>query len=325
MFSKKKVKLALIDNMVWLIGAGLYVLFSILVPKGFLTLRNVEFILYTSSMVGFLVLAEALVLVTGNMDLSLAQNAGFSAMVGGFLLGVMFPNLPGWLGILVVITVGGLCGAVNGILVGKIGYNAFLGTLATYLSFEWATYWIRRGAIVGLPKSFLAPGDMKIGGVHIAIFIFVLVAVILHLVLRRTKFGIQIYSTGGNADTTEMMGINVSTVLFWVFALAGVLAGVSGLLYVGYVGSVTSLIAQGKIFNAFAGAIIGGISLRGGRGSLMGALGGVIMLGILDAGLTMLSVAPEIRGVLTGIVLLVAILINMLMTRLRDRILMPHS
>lgn len=320
---KTRVKLFLIDNLVWIINIGLYIFFAVLNPKGFLTLRNVEFILYTSSMIGFLVFGEALVLITGNMDLSLAQNAGLSAMVGGFLLGVVFTGLPGWVGILIVIVTGALLGAVNGILVGKVGYNAFLGTLATYLIFDWSTSWIRRGAIVNLPDSFLAPGEAQVGGVHIAIFLFLGAVLLLHFILRKTKFGLHVYASGGNPNTTEMMGVDVGNVLLWVFTIGGALAGISGLLYVGYVSSVTSTIAEGTIFNAFAGAIIGGISLRGGRGRITGAMGGVILLGILDAGLTMLNVDPSVRGVLTGVVLLVAIFINMTISRLRDEILMP--
>ena len=318
-----KIKLALIDNIVWVICAALYGVFAILSPTGFLTWRNLEFIFYTSSMIGFLVLAEGLVLITGNLDLSLAQNAGLSAMVAAVLLGVVFPGLPGWLGIPIIVLTGTLLGALNGVLIGKIGYNAFLGTLATYLIFDWTTYWIRRGAVVNLPDAFLAAGSVKVGGIHIAIFIFIGVALILAFLLGKTRFGMRIYSTGGNPQTTRMMGIRVDNVLFWVFALAGTLAGLSGLLYSGYVGSVTSNIAQGNIFNAFAGAIIGGISLRGGRGTILGAFGGIILLGILEAGLTMMEVSPEIRGVLTGVVLLAAIAINMFMNSMRDRILTP--
>jgi len=321
---KDKLKLGLIDNIVWVICAGLYILFTILRPQGFLALQNIETILYVGSMLGFLVLAEALVLLSGNMDLSIAQNAGLSAMVGGYFIRVMFPGMSGWVGIVVVIATGGLLGAVNGYLVGKRKFNAFLVTLSTYLIFDWTTYWIRRGVIVKLPDVFLAPGEYKIGMFHIAIIIFLGIAFLLHLFLTKTETGLNIYAVGGSPKTTEMMGIRVDNVILGVFTLAGMLAGLSGLLYIGYIGSVTSLIAQGRVFDAFAGAIIGGIGLRGGRGTIMGALGGVVMLGIIDAGLTMLMVSPEIRGVLNGFVLLVAIAINMYITRIRDRILVPR-
>ncbi|RLE35562.1 ABC transporter permease [Candidatus Acetothermia bacterium] len=319
-----RVKVLIVDNFIWFINAGLYILFIILNPRGFLTIHNVEFILYVSSMLGFLVLGEALAMITGGMDLSLAQNAGLSAMVGGFILGVMAPSLPGWLGVIIVLVVGTAFGAVNGLLVGKLKYNPFLATLGTFIVFDWATFWIRRGAIVNLPASFLAPGSGTIGGVHIAIFLFLFMALLLHLMLRYTQFGVSIYAVGDNPKAAMMMGIDVGKVLFGVFTLGGLLAGFSGLIYLGYIGAVTSLIAQNKIFEAFAGAVLGGVSLRGGRGSIMGALGGVLLLGILDAGLTMLNVSPEIRGVLTGFVLLVAVMINMAISRLRDRILMPH-
>ena len=319
----ERIKLAFLDNLIWFIAAGLYAFFAALRPTGFLTWGNVEFILYTSSTIGLLVLAEALVLITGNLDLSLAQNAGFSAMVGGFVVGVMFPGLPGWIGLLIVISVGAAIGAFNGILIGKLGYNAFLATLVSYLIFQWATFWLRRGVITGLPASFFAPGSNTLGGVHVAIFIFVTIAIILHVVLRHTKLGLRIYATGGNSDTTEMMGIKTGNVLLYVFIIAGALAGLAGTLYIGYVGAVTSTLASGKIFSAFAGAIIGGISLKGGRGSLLGAMGGIIMLGILEAGLTMFAVGPAVRGVLNGVVLGVAIGLNMTISKLRDRILMP--
>jgi ribose/xylose/arabinose/galactoside ABC-type transport system permease subunit len=321
---KAKTKLFLLDNIVWLICIGLYIIFSFLVPRGFLNLHNIEFILYTSSMIGLLVFGESLALISGNLDLSLAQNAGLSAMIIGYILGVAYPNIPGWIGIIVIIIVGAMLGSINGILIGRIGFNAFLATLATHLVFDWSTFWIRRGAIVNLPNSFLAVGEIMVCGIHISIFIFIIVAICLHFLLIKTKFGNWIYATGDNPNTTKMMGIDVGLVNIYIFTIAGALAGLSGLLYIGYIGCVTSLIGQGMIFNAFAGAIIGGVSLKGGKGGIIGAFGGVLMLGILDAGLTMLRINPEIRGILSGIVLALAVLINIRVERARDKILMPH-
>ncbi len=272
-------------------------------------------------MLGFLALGEAIVLITGNLDLSLAQNAGLSVMVGGSLL-LYNDWMSGWLGIVIVLTVATVLGMINGLMVGGFGLNAFLATLVTYITFDWATFLIRRASIVALPDSFFITNS-SIGGVHLAIPIFIIAAIVLHLVLTRTRFGIHIYSVGGNPETTKMMGINTSSTQFWAFTIAGTLAGVSGLLFVGYASTVSTTIAQGEIFNAFAAAIIGGISLKGGRGKILGALGGVILLGILDTGLTMLAVSPEIRGILTGIVLFAAIVINLVMESLRDKILMP--
>ncbi|MCF7937657.1 MAG: ABC transporter permease [Spirochaetales bacterium] len=319
-----RIKLFVLDNIVWFISAGLYLFFVALRPEGFLKLQNIEFIVYTSSMIGLLVFGEAFALITGNLDISLAQNAGLSAMIVGFLLGVAMPGIPGWVGIILVIVVGALLGSINGLLIGKLGYNAFLATLVTYLVFDWSTYAIRRGAIVNLPDSYLAAGSMKIGGIHISIIIFLVIAYLLYLLLNKTRFGNWIYASGDNEKTTRMMGVNVGRVFLIVFTLTGALAGLSGLLYTGYIGSVTSLVAQGKIFNAFAGAIIGGVSLKGGKGSIIGALGGIIMLGILDAGLTMFNVDPSVRGILMGVVLGVAIYINITVENLRDKILMPH-
>src|SRR6056297_2912418 len=139
-----RIKLFVLDNIVWFISAGLYLFFVALRPEGFLKLQNIEFIVYTSSMIGLLVFGEAFALITGNLDISLAQNAGLSAMIVGFLLGVAMPGMPGWVGIILIIVVGALLGSINGLLIGKLGYNAFLATLVTYLVFDWATFAIRR-------------------------------------------------------------------------------------------------------------------------------------------------------------------------------------
>jgi ribose/xylose/arabinose/galactoside ABC-type transport system permease subunit len=120
-----------------------------------------------------------------------------------------------------------------------------------------------------------------------------------------------------------MLGISVENTNFWIFTISGALAGISGLLYVGYLKCIPSTIADGAIFLAFAGAIMGGVSLQGGRGSIIGALGGVILMGIIDAGCTMTAMEPALRGVLNGFILLIAILINRTRGSLRDRILMP--
>jgi len=148
-------------------------------------------------------------------------------------------------------------------------------------------------------------------------------AIFLYFILDHTRFGSHIRAIGGNSDAANMLGINVGNTHFWIFTIAGALAGVAGLLYTGYLKCIPSTIAEGDIFLAFAGAIIGGVSLRGGRGSAIGALGGVLLMGVINAGCTMTAMEPALRGVLNGFILLTAILINKTRANLRDRILMP--
>lgn len=318
----QRIKLMLVDYMIWLIIAGIFIFFSCTIPR-FFTFKNILFTLYVVSPLGLLVFGEAICLLGGNMDLSLSQNAGLTAMIVGVILVDWATWLPGWTGIILMVLVGAGLGAVNGFFVGRVKINPFLVTLSTFLMYNWATYYLRRGAIVKLPGVLLIPGGGRIGGVFIAIPILIGMAIFLYFILDHTRFGSHIRAIGGNSDAANMLGIKVGNTHFWIFTIAGALAGGAGLLYTGYLKCIPSTIAEGDIFLAFAGAIIGGISLGGGRGSAIGALGGVFLMGVIDAGCTMTAMEPALRGVLNGFILLAAILINKTRANLKDRILMP--
>lgn len=322
MINSEKIKLGLVEHLIWLIILGVFIVFSLTIPH-FFTIRNLLFILYAASPLGFLVFGEAIALLSGNMDLSLSENAGLTAMLVGVILVDWAPWLPGWVGIILMVLVGALLGAVNGFFVGKMKINPFLITLSTFIMFNWSTYYLRRGVIVKVPAALLVLGGGKTGGIFNSIFVLVGMVFILYILLEHTRFGSHIKAIGGNSEASGMLGISVENTNFWIFTISGALAGISGLLYVGYLKCIPSTIADGAIFLAFAGAIMGGVSLQGGRGSIIGALGGLILMGIIDAGCTMTAMEPALRGVLNGFILLIAILINRTRESLRDRILMP--
>jgi len=323
MISSERIKLALVDHLIWLIVVAVFIFFSCSIDR-FLSFKNILFILYVASPLGLIVFGEAVALLSGNMDLSLSENAGLTAMIVGVILVDWASWLPGWTGIILMVLVGAGLGAVNGFFVGKVKINPFLVTLSTFLMYNWMTYYIRRGAIIRVPQALLIPGGGRVGGIFTAIFILIGMAIFLYFILDHTRFGSHIRAIGGNSDAASMLGINVGNTNFWAFTIAGALAGVAGLLYVGYLKVIPSTIAEGDIFLAFAGAIIGGVSLTGGRGSIIGALGGVLLMGVINAGCTMTAMDPALRGVLNGLILLVAILINKTRANLRDRILMPE-
>jgi len=323
MINSERIKLALVDHLIWLIVAAVFIFFSCSIDR-FLTFKNILFILYVASPLGLIVFGESVALLSGNMDLSLSENAGLTAMIVGVILVDWASWLPGWTGIVLMVLVGAGLGAVNGFFVGKVKINPFLVTLSTFLMYNWMTYYIRRGAIVRVPQALLIPGGGRVGGIFTAIFILIGMAIFLYFILDHTRFGSHIRAIGGNSDAASMLGINVGNTNFWAFTIAGALAGVAGLLYVGYLKVIPSTIAEGDIFLAFAGAIIGGVSLTGGRGSIIGALGGVLLMGVINAGCTMTAMDPALRGVLNGFILLVAILINKTRANLRDRILMSE-
>jgi ribose/xylose/arabinose/galactoside ABC-type transport system permease subunit len=318
------IQLAVVENLIWAINVFVFLIFSTSVPN-FFTLKNIHFLFYIASPIGILVFAEALVLVSGAMDLSIAHIAGLSSMFVGAVMVQWVPGLPGWLGVILILVVGGLLGSVNGFFVGRLNINPFLVTLSTFLMYNWLTFYINRGAITHVPPAMVLLGGGQVFGVFIAIVVLLFMTALLYFVLDKTPFGGYIRAIGGNSEAARMLGINLTMMNFWIFTLAGVLAGLAGLLYIGYLNSIPSTIAGGDdIFLAFAGAIIGGVSLKGGEGSMIGALGGVLLLGIIDAGTTMTMIDPALRGFLNGLILLGAILINKFRVQLRDRILMPR-
>ncbi len=320
----QNVQLFVVRNLIWTILVFVFLIFSVVLP-GFFTLENVHLILYVASAVGMLVFAESLVLISGSMDLSIAHIAGLSSMFVGALT-IQWLHLPGWTAAILVVVVGALLGSVNGFFVGWVGLNPFLVTLSTFLMYNWLTFLINRGAIIAVSPALVFLGGGQVLGVFFAIVVLLAVCAFLAFVLTRTRFGGYVHAMGGNPEAAKMLGISLPWMNFRVFTAAGALAGLSGLLYIGYLDSIPSTIAGGDdIFLAFAGAIIGGISLKGGEGTMSGALGGVLLLGIIDTGTAMTLINPAVRGFLDGLILLLAILINKYRVELRDRILMPRG
>jgi len=320
--TSEKVLLFCLRNLIWFINIALFAIFSILIP-GFFSLRNLGFIIYLSSLMGFIVLGEALVILIGQIDISLARLAGFSAMIVGYLSGILF-IIPDWATIPLLLLISAFLGTINGLLVYKLKLNSFLVTLSTYLIFTWGTYQIRDLPIVSIPSILTIFGRAKLGSVDFASLFFILTVAAVYFVLNYTRFGRRIYQVGGNPDVARMMGISVERVGIIVFTVAGFLSGISGLLYIGYLGCITSTIGEGLIFLVFAAIFLGGVSLRGGVGSVIDVLGGIILLGIIDAAVTMMLISPYMRGIISGVILLIAIIINKMKGEMIDRILMPH-
>ena len=278
----------------------------------FLRAGTISYMLYISSLTGYLILGQALCLISGNFDLSIGRIAGISTLMGALILTRWLPGTPGILAIIFVVVFGALLGAVNGFLVGKAGINSFLVTLSTYIIYLYLAYYLLSAPIGGnqLPSIYMWLGRAEIWGINVAFIVFVIIGLFLHFILRRTSFGISIYATGANTEIARALGINTANVILYVYAIAGALGGVAGLAYAGFTGSVTNSIAMGEVFWTFAGAIIGGIALRGGRGSIINVIGGSIFIGLVTTGVLVFDVVATLRMVIAGIIILASILMS---------------
>jgi ribose/xylose/arabinose/galactoside ABC-type transport system permease subunit len=176
-----------------------------------------------------------------------------------------------------------------------------------------------------LPRAFLFSGHNEFFGIKVSIFIAIGSIFILYFLLNHTQLGTKIYAIGGNQSTASKLGINVSNITIIVFTISGFLAGISGMLFAGYMNAVTPDIADGYVFLSFAGAILGGISMFGGRGTMGGAAGGALLIILIDVGLQLLNIDPYIRLTLRGVFILIAILIDKSRISLINKILLPNK
>lgn len=296
------------DNIIWPLLLLVFLGFSVLIPI-FSTWNNIEALLYGSAALGAVVLAETICLLSGHFDLSVGSLTGFTAITTGVLLVQWFPNAPGIVGIVFIIGLGGFLGLLNGISIGYLEVNPFLQTLAFLIIFRGGIEVVSTSTFIDLPESYKFVGGGSIGGIPFALILMLGLLVVLHFVLTYTSFGRHIYAVGSDKEAAEEAGIDVKNTVLLVYVISGMLCGLAGLMFTGYIGAASPTIGVRILFPAFAGAIIGGVSLFGGAGKVTDAAGGILLLGTIQVGLTLLNVDPTAIDVVNGTILLAAILL----------------
>jgi len=321
-YDRKALLVLLMDNLVWPLLVIVFGAFVLLLPDTFLTAQNIQFLLYSSAALGMIALAESLCLISGNFDLSVGSIAGFSAMFTATLLSQWVPSASWGVGILLILFVGGFIGLLNGISISYLGVNPFLQTLAFLIIFQGGILIISNTAQTALPDLYVYIGGGTVfAEIPFAILLMLAVYAFCGLALKYSRFGTKVYAVGGNDEAAKEAGINTRRVVLLVYVFSGVLSALGGLLYTGFLGAATPTLGENSLFPAFAAAVIGGISLFGGRGKVTGALGGVLLLGTVEAGLVMLRIEPNVIRTATGGVLLGAILLYTYIERYRSRLL----
>jgi simple sugar transport system permease protein len=292
------------------------ILAGALISDAFLTTRNFLNILQQSSELSVLVIAEALILIAGKFDLSLESTVALPPMLAAWLIvsdttfGGSGIGLNVWLAILVLFATGALIGFANGFLVVRLRLNAFIVTLAMLILLRGVTLGITNGkTLFDLPSEFLYLGSGKWLGVPVSIWIAGTLYLIVGLFLRYHRTGRAIYAIGGNAEAARAAGIRVERIVWVLYIVAGLLAALAGLMLTGRIASVVASQGQNMIFYVFAAAVIGGISLNGGRGRLVGALTGVLLLGILQNVLTLSQIAAFWIDAAYGLIILVSLIL----------------
>ena len=314
--------------------AIVFIFFAMLVALSFLSdaflqPRNLVNVVRQISVVGLISFGVTAVIITGGIDLSSGSVLALAAVVAASLAqsadwhDARYPglNLPLIAPIVAALAVGAFCGAVNGSLIAKFKIPPFIATLGMMTVARGAALLYSERPVSGLKDSynFIGQGEIlrlvKIGdappiGIPIPVIIFVLVAVAMHILLSNTRFGRHVYALGGNEQAARISGLNIGRVRILVYTIAGLLAGLAGLVLSSRIGSGQPGLAVGYELDAIAAAVIGGTSLSGGIGTIWGTVVGALIIGVLNNGLDLLNVSAYWQTIVKGSIIVVAVIID---------------
>jgi ribose/xylose/arabinose/galactoside ABC-type transport system permease subunit len=291
-----------------------------LVDPVFLSRANLVNVLQQQTELSLVVLAEALILIGGRFDLSLESTVGLAPAVGVALVIPAASHGIGteWataLAVPICLLVGVAIGALNGVLILRFGLSAFIVTLGMLITVRGLQIGITGGqSLFDLPPSMMYLGNTAWLGVPASIWITGALFAAGIGVLGWFRHGRSVYAIGGNPDAARAAGIRTDRVMFAVFMIAGFLAALAGLLMTGRLGSIASNQGDRMIFQVFAAAVIGGVSMNGGKGTLFGALCGVLVLGLVTNILTLAGVSAQWFQFINGLIILVALVLARLTT-----------
>lgn len=303
------------EHLIWLIFLLLAVVGSF-VP-GFLTLRNQLNLLWGAAPLGCMVVGMFFVMIAARLDLSIEGTFAFAPAVGIVAM-TQWPNIDPLLALVVTLLIGAIVGLINGLIVIRLKVNAFLVTLATLLTLEGLVVFLIPEGVYHLPETYTALGGTRIlGQWPVAVPVLLLLFVAAQVLMRRTAFGRSLVGIGNNEEACRIAGVDVNRIVIIAFVLAGFCAALGGILQVGRLNSVDSSMGNGVILYVFAGATLGGTALNGGRGSVSGLLGAVLVIGTITNLMNLYGVETSVQQIVFGLVLLGAILLSSIQDRLR--------
>jgi simple sugar transport system permease protein len=302
-------EVALLPVLVLLIVVGA------VVSPAFLTVTNIAGIGQQISALGVVVVGESLILMIGGMDLSLEATYGLAPMVAAWLILPVSAfgsglQLSPYFGLVILLAVGAGIGLINGVLIVKGRLNGFIVTLGmTIVIAGLQNGIVKAQTLFNLPPAFGYLGSAYLGQVPVSFLVTAAIFILVGLFLRYHRIGRAIYAVGGNPAAARAAGIKVERIKIGCYVAGGLLAAVGGLMEAGRVSAVTGQqgYGEGIIFSVFAAAVIGGVSLRGGRGNMIGAASGVILLGLVQDILDLANVSNYWIEAIDGGVILFAL------------------
>lgn len=294
------------ESTILLITLGIGIIMSV-ITDSFLTYGNIKTTLVGLATSGIVVVGITTVLAVGGIDLSVGSVMALTGIIGGqlYLLGV---NI--WVAALIALVFAALMGVINAFFITKIGLNPLITTLGMMSVARGLCYVITKGmplALFSLPNSYKALGSGTIYKIPFLVLIFLVIVIIADFLFRRATSIRKVLYVGSNEESAKFSGLNVNKVKYGVYILSALTAGIAGLLSIARFASAPPNVGSGLEMEVIAAAVIGGSSLKGGEGTIFGAVLGIILLAVIDSCLVLLNVPVYWQELVSGVVLLAAV------------------
>jgi ribose/xylose/arabinose/galactoside ABC-type transport system permease subunit len=285
----------------------LVVAMSIVYPQNFPTPSNLRAVFLNLAPVGILVCGMMLLMIAGTFDLSCGSTLALAGVWAGVAIG--WWGLDPFAGALIGVAVGALCGLVNGLIVTRVGINALIATLATMAIYRGLTYVTAGTGVTPISDDFANFGRITdpVFGLAALFWIMCIIALILGFLIGQTPFFRQYYFIGGNARAAKLSGIRVERLTLLAFVVMGVLAAIAGVLYAARLNSAVVNAGVGIELKVITATVLGGASLKGGEGRILGGLLGVVFIALVENAMIINRVGVFWQGIVIGIVLLLAV------------------
>jgi ribose/xylose/arabinose/galactoside ABC-type transport system permease subunit len=286
---------------------------SALEPDTFLTMENFSNVLSRSSYSGIIAMGMTAVIISGGIDLSVGSMMALSGMVAGFVMtknGNVVPT-PGLmvLGTFAGVAMGVLCGLLNGSLITLLNLPPFIVTLGTMSAFRGISYVMNNGMMFDVPTYTFLWGD-TIAGVPVNVLIFLILVLKAFFILRYTPLGRYTYAIGSNRQAAYHAGVNVNRNLIAIYTITGLFVGIAAMIATSGTVSAQPTAGQGLELDVIAAVVIGGASLSGGRGTVVGTVIGTLLINFLRNGCTLLGISTNIQLVVIGAIIIGAVALD---------------
>ncbi|HIC7645574.1 TPA: ABC transporter permease [Serratia liquefaciens] len=294
----------------------LYLVFSIY-ATGFISLNNQMNILRDAATIGIAAWAMTLIIISGEIDVSVGPMVAFISVILAYLMQYAIP-LP--FALILALCLGAALGSVAGVLRGWFNVPSFVATLGLWSALRGMGLFMTNALPVPIDENDVLDWlGGQVLGLPVSAVIMLILFVVFQFISKKTAFGRSVYAIGGNASAAQLCGINVKRIRVLLFTLAGLLAAVTGILLAARLGSGNAGAASGLEFDVIAAVVVGGTALSGGRGSMLGTLLGVLVITLIGNGLVLLGINSFFQQVVRGVIIVLAVLANIIVMQKNNK------